>query len=119
MKRRKEEAEEAAALAASAPARRAALTASLAAHGLQFSKREYDPCDLGNRSVVLFKDYLRQGIGDPDEVAAKVLELKWLFDKHKHSPRNDMGKQPPNCIDMHGCFEGSLPWQCCLLHQGP
>ena len=58
-----------------APARRAALIASLAAVGMEFFERDEE-----YSSVKLYKEYLRQGIGDPDQIAAKAKELEWLFD---------------------------------------
>lgn len=53
---------------AAAPAREQALQASLARHGLQVE-----------RGFRLYKDYLRKGSGDPDQVAEQAAELKWLF----------------------------------------
>lgn len=60
--------EAAEALSAAAPAREQALQASLAKHGLQH-EHGFRP----------YKDYLRRGLGDPDQIALQAAHLKWLF----------------------------------------
>lgn len=60
--------EAAEALSAAAPAREQALQASLAKHGLQH-EHGFRP----------YKDYLRRGLGDPDQIAFQAAHLKWLF----------------------------------------